>query len=159
MKRLKDMKRPEDTVKPEPPSQATALHEDIYTIPNLLTLSRLVAAPFIGYFVLHEQHALALGLFVYAGVSDLVDGYVARRWNKKTVVGSVIDPMADKTLMTILTICLAVKGALPGMNDILLFPPDFLYLPTYHLEDGKEIPGESSRRSEYTWLMLGLFRW
>jgi hypothetical protein len=94
-----------------------SLHEDIYTLPNLLTLSRLVAAPFIGYFVLHEQHALALGLFVYAGISDLADGYIARRWNKQTVVGTVIDPMADKALMTILTVCLAVKGALPGVYE------------------------------------------
>jgi len=43
-----------------------------------------------------------------------VDGYIARRWNLQTVVGTVIDPMADKTLMTILTVCLAIKGALPG---------------------------------------------
>jgi cardiolipin synthase len=43
-----------------------------------------------------------------------VDGYVARRWKLQTVVGTVIDPMADKALMTILTVCLAVKGVLPG---------------------------------------------
>ncbi|KAK6834798.1 CDP-diacylglycerol-glycerol-3-phosphate 3-phosphatidyltransferase [Apiospora arundinis] len=88
-------------------------HEDIYTIPNLLTASRLVAAPFIGYAILHDAHAWALGLFVYAGVSDLLDGWIARRWKLQSVVGSVIDPMADKILMTILTICLATKGALP----------------------------------------------
>jgi cardiolipin synthase len=117
--------RPETLSKVEKSNKATSLHEDIYTLPNLLTLSRLVAAPFIGYFVLHEEHALALGLFVYAGISDLVDGYIARRWNKETVVGTVIDPMADKTLMTILTVCLAVKGALPGTkaNPPIIIPP------------------------------------
>jgi hypothetical protein len=97
-------------------------HENIYTIPNLLTFSRLVAAPVIGYLVLHDQHAWAVGLFVYAGLTDLVDGYIARRWNQQTVVGTVIDPMADKTLMTILTVCLAVKGALPGKLSM----PSFL---------------------------------
>jgi cardiolipin synthase len=90
-------------------------HENIYTLPNLLTFSRLLAAPVIGYLVLHDYHAWAVGLFAYAGITDLVDGYIARRWNLQTVVGTVIDPMADKTLMTILTVCLAVKGALPGM--------------------------------------------
>jgi cardiolipin synthase len=55
-----------------------------------------------------------VGLFAYAGVTDLLDGWIARRWNSKTVVGTVIDPMADKTLMTILTVCLAIKGALPS---------------------------------------------
>ncbi|KAI9881424.1 MAG: hypothetical protein M1830_003431 [Pleopsidium flavum] len=88
-------------------------HENIYTVPNVLTFSRLIAAPVIGYLVLHDYHAWAVGLFAYAGITDLVDGYIARRWKLQTVVGTVIDPMADKTLMTILTVCLAVKGALP----------------------------------------------
>jgi hypothetical protein len=94
-----------------------AARENIYTIPNLLTVSRLVAAPFIGYCILHDYHAWTLGLFAWAGVSDLLDGWIARRWNSGTVVGTVIDPMADKTLMTILTVTLAIKGALPGKLD------------------------------------------
>ncbi|KAL9074171.1 MAG: hypothetical protein Q9157_004470 [Trypethelium eluteriae] len=88
-------------------------HENIYTVPNLLTFSRLLAAPAIGYLVLRDHHALAVGLFAYAGITDLVDGYIARRWKLQTVVGSIIDPMADKALMFILTVCLAVKGAIP----------------------------------------------
>lgn len=95
------------------------LHEDIYTLPNLLTLSRLGAAPFVGYFILHDNHSWALGLLAYSAVTDLLDGWIARRWNKKTVVGTVIDPMADKALMAILTVALAAKGALPGR----CFPP------------------------------------
>ncbi|POS87362.1 cardiolipin synthase-like protein, partial [Erysiphe pulchra] len=49
----------------------------------------------------------------YAAITDLIDGWIARRWALKTVIGTVIDPMADKMLMTILTVCLAIKGALP----------------------------------------------
>ncbi|KAI0901614.1 CDP-alcohol phosphatidyltransferase-domain-containing protein [Annulohypoxylon nitens] len=89
------------------------IHENIYTVPNILTFSRLIAAPFVGYAIIHDAHAWALGLFAYAGVSDLLDGWIARRWKLQTVVGSVVDPMADKILMTILTVCLAYKGALP----------------------------------------------
>ncbi|KAI1803221.1 hypothetical protein F4811DRAFT_525967 [Daldinia bambusicola] len=92
---------------------ALTQHENIYTVPNLLTFSRLVAAPFIGYAIVHDAHVLALGLFAYAGVSDLLDGWIARKWKLQTVVGSVVDPMADKMLMTVLTVCLAYKGALP----------------------------------------------
>ena len=95
-------------------SSLPTARENIYTLPNLLTVSRLIAAPFVGYCILHDQHAWALGLFAYAGITDLLDGWIARRWNLKTVVGTVIDPMADKTLMTILTVTLAMKGALPG---------------------------------------------
>ncbi|KAJ4022215.1 hypothetical protein NW752_000582 [Fusarium irregulare] len=111
----------EKSPKTQPPSPqdvtpsrpAEVLHEDIYTLPNILTFTRLAAAPVIGYLVLHDQHAWAVGLFAYAGITDLLDGWIARRWDSKTVVGTVIDPMADKMLMTILTICLAAKGALP----------------------------------------------
>jgi len=88
-------------------------HENIYTIPNILTFSRLLATPAIGYLVLHDSHVWAAALFAYAGISDLVDGWIARKYNLQTVVGSVIDPMADKFLMAVLVGCLAIKGALP----------------------------------------------
>ncbi|KAG5988429.1 hypothetical protein E4U54_004666 [Claviceps lovelessii] len=98
---------------PSPSVARDVIHEDIYTIPNFLTFTRLVAAPVVGYLVLHDSHAWAVGLFAYAGITDLLDGWIARRWNRKTVVGTIIDPLADKALMTILTVCLATKGALP----------------------------------------------
>ncbi len=97
----------------------TTRRENIYTIPNFLTASRLVAAPFIGYCILHDYHAWTLGLFAYAGITDALDGWIARRWNLGTVVGTIIDPMADKTLMTVLTVGLAMKGALPGTATLL----------------------------------------
>ncbi|KAI0846314.1 hypothetical protein F5Y00DRAFT_244192 [Daldinia vernicosa] len=103
---------------------ALTQHENIYTVPNLLTFSRLIAAPFIGYAIVHDAHALALGLFAYAGFSDLLDGWIARRWKLQTVVGSVVDPMADKMLMTVLTVCLAYKGALPAWLAVIILGRD-----------------------------------
>lgn len=88
-------------------------HENIYTIPNILTVTRLIAAPAVGYLILHGHPVYAVSLFAYAGITDLVDGWIARRWKLQTVVGSVIDPMADKALMTIVVVCMAIKGALP----------------------------------------------
>lgn len=90
-------------------------HEEVWNVPNVLTFSRLIAAPAVGYLILHDHHAWALGLFAYAGITDLLDGWIARRWKLQTVVGSVVDPMADKLLMAITVGCLAAKGALPGM--------------------------------------------
>ncbi|KAL8922344.1 MAG: hypothetical protein Q9172_003604 [Xanthocarpia lactea] len=101
-------------------------HENIYTIPNILTFSRLVAAPVIGYLILHEQHVAALSLFVYAGATDLIDGWIARKWNLQTVIGTVIDPMADKTLMTVLTVSLAMQGAMPLPLAFLILGRDIL---------------------------------
>ena len=95
-------------------------HENIYTLPNILTFSRLIAAPVVGYLIIHDLHIPALGLFIYAGITDLVDGWIARKWSLQTVVGTVIDPMADKALMTVVTICLAVKEVLPGKSTMLV---------------------------------------
>lgn len=89
-------------------------------MPNILTFSRFIIAPAIGYAIVHDAHAWALGMFAYAGVSDLLDGWIARRWKLQTVVGSIVDPMADKLLMTILTVSLAVQGSLPGKSFLTL---------------------------------------
>jgi cardiolipin synthase len=93
-------------------------HENIYTVPNILTFSRLIAAPVVGYLLVHNYHAAALSLFAYAGITDLVDGWIARKYHLQTVVGTIIDPMADKLLMTIGVACLAVNGSLPGKCSI-----------------------------------------
>jgi cardiolipin synthase len=89
-------------------------NENIYNIPNFLTATRLVAAPATAYLLLHDQHTAALLLFAYAGITDLVDGYLARKWNLQTVAGSVMDPMADKALMIIMTATLGIKGLIPS---------------------------------------------
>lgn len=99
-------------------------HENIYNLPNLLTLSRLVAAPVTAYLLVYDHFKWALALFVYAGVTDLVDGWIARKWKLQTVAGSVIDPMADKALMIILTVTLTAKGALPLYLGTLILGRD-----------------------------------
>lgn len=99
-------------------------HENIYTIPNILTFTRLIAAPAVGYFILTSQPLTAVSLFFYAGVTDLVDGYLARRFNSTTVVGTVIDPMADKALMTIAVVCLALNHTLPVWLAVIILGRD-----------------------------------
>ncbi|PKY06824.1 hypothetical protein P168DRAFT_288719 [Aspergillus campestris IBT 28561] len=98
--------------------------ENIYTVPNILTFSRLVAAPLVGYFLVYGHHTAALALFAYAGITDLVDGYIARRYNLQTVVGTIIDPMADKLLMTIGVACLAVNGSIPVWLAVIILGRD-----------------------------------
>ena len=99
-------------------------HENIYTIPNILTFTRLIAAPAVGYFVLNSQPLIALSLFFYAGVTDAIDGYLARRWNQQTVVGTVIDPMADKALMTIAVVSLSLHGLIPLWLAVIILGRD-----------------------------------
>ncbi|CAG8595523.1 24748_t:CDS:2, partial [Cetraspora pellucida] len=102
------------------------LRETLLNIPNVLTFSRLIVSPFVGYFILNEQYEIALGAFVYAGITDLLDGIIARHYNLKTMVGTVIDPLADKTLITILTVTLAMKDLLPS-RDFCLIAATFYY--------------------------------
>lgn len=112
-----------------PKSQVTkdnTPHENIYTIPNILTFTRLVSAPIIGYLVVNQQLNWAASLFAYSCVTDFVDGWIARRWKLQTVVGSVIDPMADKILMMTLASCLAVSGNIPLYMAVVILGRDFL---------------------------------
>ncbi|RAL02748.1 cardiolipin synthase [Aspergillus ibericus CBS 121593] len=110
--------------KPSILSKLPRTHENIYTVPNILTFTRLLAAPMVGYFLVHDQHVAALSLFAYAGITDLVDGWIARRYNLQTVVGTIIDPMADKLLMTVGVACLAVNGSIPVWLAVIILGRD-----------------------------------
>ena len=109
-----------------PPSllPSATRHENIYTLPNLLTFSRLLAAPLIGHFILTAQPIPALCLFAYAGLTDGIDGYLARRYHSETVVGTIIDPMADKILMTIAVVCLTATHVFPIWLAVIILGRD-----------------------------------
>ena len=91
--------------------------ENIHTIPNYLTLSRILVTPALGYSICNaeiyrECPQLSLYLFCYAGVTDWLDGWIARRYpRQRSIAGSLLDPLADKILMTTLTLSLAYSGA------------------------------------------------
>lgn len=101
-------------------------HENIYTVPNILTFTRLATAPVIGYFIVQEQVVYALALFTYSCITDFLDGYIARKYKMHSVVGSVIDPMADKLLMITCTSCLAQAAVIPLSVASLILGRDVL---------------------------------
>ena len=76
----------------------------MWTIPNLLTLFRLILVPFVAWrLAVHDVHG-AFWLFALAAVTDMLDGYLARRLNQRSVLGAWLDPIADKVmLLTTLT--------------------------------------------------------
>ncbi|KAK9455319.1 CDP-alcohol phosphatidyltransferase-domain-containing protein [Dipodascopsis uninucleata] len=108
------------------PKTAPVFRENIYTLPNFLTFTRLISAPLIGYLVLHSNLIWATAVFVYSSITDLLDGYIARKYNLQSVVGSILDPMADKILMITLTGCLTAINSLPLWIAIIIFSRDFL---------------------------------
>lgn len=101
-------------------------HENIYTIPNILTFTRLLTAPIIGYLIIKQQVVYALALFTYSCVTDFIDGYIARKYKMHSVVGSIIDPMADKFLMVTCTACLAHASQIPLYLAVVILGRDVL---------------------------------
>ncbi len=69
------------------------------SVPNLISLARLMAVPVMIYLILHGYYLAAFWLFVAAGVSDAIDGYIAKQMGQATVLGSYLDPLADKALL------------------------------------------------------------
>lgn len=85
----------------------------IFTVPNLLTLIRLFLVPIFVVVFLYANHMLALGIFAFAGFTDILDGYIARKFNSITKLGKVLDPLADKSLRLSAIIVFVIAGVLP----------------------------------------------
>lgn len=93
-------------------------------IPNILTICRLVLIiPFL-MFLYHQQYAHAFYVFFVAGITDALDGWIARKFNCQSALGSFLDPMADKSLIAASFISLALIGQLPWWLVILVFLRD-----------------------------------
>ncbi|KAG9335806.1 hypothetical protein JZ751_003638 [Albula glossodonta] len=91
------------------------VYENPWTIPNCLCMARIALAPVLGCLIVEQYFHLSLGLFVLAGATDLLDGYIARNWaNQKSALGSALDPLADKILISALYISLTYAGLIPA---------------------------------------------
>ena len=82
------------------------------TLPNYLSMLRLILAPFVLFFILKEFYIPAIIIFTIAALSDVLDGYIARK-TKITKLGSALDPLADKVLIILTMIGLAIKFEFP----------------------------------------------
>ncbi len=110
---------------PDAPRADRAASSDLVNIPNVITFARLCAVPLAIWMVLQHRIDLAFFLFVAAGLSDAVDGWLARRWGG-TAVGAVLDPVADKALLVSMYVTLAVVDILPDWLAILVVFRDVL---------------------------------
>ncbi|MCB5177027.1 MULTISPECIES: CDP-alcohol phosphatidyltransferase family protein [Microvirga] len=94
------------------------------TIPNLITIGRLIIVPFVIVMIMQERWGTAFVLFAIAGISDGVDGFIARHFDMKSELGAYIDPLADKSLLVSIYISLAVVGAIPSWLAIVVVSRD-----------------------------------
>ena len=93
----------------------------VKNIPNLLTVSRLIACPILIYFFFLEKYLIILTVFILACVTDLLDGYIARKNNLKSNFGKVLDPIADKVLIITMSIMLIINEDISGIHKIAFY--------------------------------------
>lgn len=125
----------------------------LWTLPNFITLVRLAALPFFLLAIAEGRFGIALAIFVAAGISDGVDGYLARRFQMKSALGAYLDPIADKLLLMSSYLILAVpsypaKVKVPVWLAVIVLSRDFLILLVALLL----ILSSSKRRFPPSWL-------
>lgn len=96
------------------------------TIPNLITLTRILLTPLFIIFLIQGRHRQALAIFLLAGVSDLADGLIARWWQQKSRLGAYLDPLADKLLMCASFVTLGIFRAIPSWLVVVVLSRDVI---------------------------------
>jgi cardiolipin synthase len=95
-------------------------------LPNLITLGRLLSVPLAVWLILNGSLAAAFWLFMAAGLSDAVDGFIAKRFDRRSALGALLDPIADKTLLVSMYVTLGIAGDLPNWLVLVVVFRDLL---------------------------------
>jgi CDP-diacylglycerol--glycerol-3-phosphate 3-phosphatidyltransferase len=124
-----------------------------WTIPNILTVMRLAAAPGVAFAfaVFDRPYAdwIAFGLFILAALTDWIDGKLARAWQQESNFGRMMDPIADKAMVVI---ALAVIVGLWGMKALILVPVAFILLREIFVSGLREFLGAKAGQLKVTYL-------
>ena len=95
-------------------------------IPNLITLARILLVPVVVWAIASGEMRLAFILFLAAGLSDAVDGFLAKRFDMATELGAYLDPLADKAMIVSIYVTLAIVGTIPLWLVILVVSRDIM---------------------------------
>jgi cardiolipin synthase len=98
------------------------------TIPNFITIARLLGVPLIVWLMVADRFLEATLLFVLAGISDAADGFIAKRFGATSELGAYLDPLADKALLVSVFVTLGFKGVLPAWLIILVVSRDLFII-------------------------------
>ncbi|XP_068135724.1 cardiolipin synthase (CMP-forming) [Hyperolius riggenbachi] len=125
----------------EQPANGNELYENPWTIPNFLSMTRIGLSPVLGYLIVDHNFNIALGIFALAGLTDLLDGYIARNWaNQKSALGSALDPLADKILISVLYVCLTYADLIPVPLTGLIILRDIVLIAAVFYVRYKTLP-------------------
>jgi cardiolipin synthase (CMP-forming) len=97
-----------------------------FSIPNMLTIIRILLTPLFVILLLRDLFPMALLVFAVAGISDGLDGFIARYFNQRTALGAYLDPMADKLLLVSSFVALAVLSVLPAWVAVIVIARDVI---------------------------------
>jgi cardiolipin synthase (CMP-forming) len=109
-------------------------------LPNLITLGRLLSVPIAVWLIIEAHYGVAFWVFVGAGISDALDGYIAKRFDRRTRLGALLDPIADKALLVGVYVTLGIAGQLPHWLVILVVLRDVLILGGFTLIQATAAP-------------------
>jgi len=110
------------------PSRPPSSRETYWTVPNIITLARIASSPLLAALILQGKYAYAVGGLAVAAGSDWLDGHIAKNYNQSSVLGSFLDPFADKVLVTALAVPLAMQGFLPMPLVVVVVGRDALLI-------------------------------
>lgn len=97
-------------------------------LPNLISLARLLAVPLVVWLIIQDRYGLAFWVFAAAGVSDALDGFIAKQFGLRTVIGGFLDPLADKALLMSVYVALGYRGQVDAWLVILIVSRDILII-------------------------------
>jgi cardiolipin synthase len=109
-------------------------------LPNLISLARLLAVPVTVWLIINDRLGFAFWMFVAAGISDALDGFIAKHFGARSVIGGYLDPLADKALLTSVYVTLGYVGHMASWLVILVVFRDVLIIGgaiLYHTLTGK----------------------
>jgi len=106
----------------------TPLFRGALNVPNLLTLLRILLVPLFVNLILYGYPGYALIVFLAAGVTDALDGLIARLANQRTTLGQYLDPLADKLLLVTAFVVLSVRGVIPVWATIIVVSRDAILI-------------------------------
>ena len=98
------------------------------TVPNLITTIRIILAPVFIIYMIHDDFVLALIVFIICGVSDGLDGLVARIFNQKSTLGTYLDPLADKIVLISAFVALSFRDFLPSWLSVIVLSRDIMIM-------------------------------
>ena len=101
------------------------------SLPNLISLGRLVLVPAIVAMIAEERWKEACIVFIIAGISDAVDGWIAKTFDLRTELGAYLDPLADKALIVSIYVALAIVAVLPATLVILVVARDMMIIGAF----------------------------